>query len=230
MDVVYICSNAYHNDELRHSLRTLEAHFPVDNLHFVGGPKWLQNVNIVPGDFHSDSKWTNLARAWQAIPHIDSLSDDFVYMNDDMYFLKDMDSIPRWHRGGLKGRVPVNNYDIGRMGVKAFLLEHEKPSLNYETHIPLEINKNALKETFDAWGEGICFGFQRTLYCNYNNVGGFFHEDVKVGDQDLERRRDIPDCEFISSDTVTWLRDSRFDIIKGRYKIPSQWENLNDDQ
>jgi hypothetical protein len=94
-DVVYFLKESPPRPELQFSLRSL-AMTDHGTVWFVGGcPDWVRNVNHVPfpdGEF----KWWTLNDKFMLLPGLDGLSDEFVLMSDDYFFLRPCDSFPNY--------------------------------------------------------------------------------------------------------------------------------------
>lgn len=225
MDALYIVLSGRLSDELVYSLRSLDTCFSVDRVFFMGRPHGNWNVTIVPGTFEKyGDKWSNLDHAWRQIPHVDGLSEEFLYMNDDFFFMRETDAIPVMYRGELGTSVPRDNYAVGRIEVRAFLEEHDLPILNYEMHVPMVLNKNKIAEMYGLWDRDTLFGFQRSLYGNVTQIGGIESQDVKCGDAAIASFSCDPDTLFLSSDTVSWYRSPVFKELRSKYTSMSRWE------
>jgi hypothetical protein len=100
MDYVYICRKG-ENEELRYSIRSVVKNTNCRNVWVIGyKPSWY-NGNFV--DFPDiATKFNNIINCTKAITDVGAISDDFVLMNDDFFFLKYRNSMPVYHGGPLK--------------------------------------------------------------------------------------------------------------------------------
>jgi len=186
----------------------------------------MRGVISVPGDWYGDPKWTILDKAWRTFPEIEQLSDDFVYMNDDFYFLERMTSIPVRYKSNLTDAVPISNYQMGKQMVKDWLVRHGFGIRNYEMHLPMVLNKGCVSNMYHNWGVVPIYGFQRSLYGNMYAISGDITPDCKIRDGEMDETAallDPTDC-FLSSDTISWLRRPEFIRVRDMYATPSKWE------
>lgn len=188
MDIVYPCKIDTTNDteELRYSLRSLE-NIPHTNVFIVGEkPAWVKNVIHIPID-QSLTKSENVARNIRAAVHCESLSDEFILMNDDMFIMKKINQLPVRHLGFMDAvirqyeeRYPESSQYITKMKkLYALLLSlgYARP-LSYEAHIPMAFNKRDTARIMEE-GNGPIYQL-RTYYGNTHHLGGEKMDDVKI--------------------------------------------------
>ena len=82
-DIIYILKDNITTDELKYSLRSVEANFPHRYVFFVGGqPKGLRPDIAVKHQQIGDSKWAMIKSSlWKAV-NTAELSEDFFLFND----------------------------------------------------------------------------------------------------------------------------------------------------
>jgi len=221
MDVVYPVASRPRSgsatDELRFSLRSL-AHIPHDRVFIAGWkPEWVKNVTHV-GTVQSKGRWENAFRNMKAV--LDQVSEEFVLMNDDFFIMEPFDRIPVLHRGPM-GTVGQNSsYQKARANVYriAQTAGVEEP-LSYELHVPFVYDRDLLKETLGHLnGENIA-GFQRSLYGNWNRIGGEYMADCKV-----TSNRPVPDVPFLSTSDASFRGGKIGKLIRERFPEPSPYE------
>lgn len=136
------------SDELRYCLRSLK-NIPHRNV-FICGDK---------SDFISD-KVIYLPRESRGMtPQLDCelnlrlalederLSEDFIYMNDDMYFLKPITKIHNYQNGTIKDLIKSRpqrifmSYNNHLLNTARYLNNFDNP-LSFELHIPMMMNKS----------------------------------------------------------------------------------------
>jgi hypothetical protein len=179
MDYVYICREGS-NKELRYSIRSVVAHASYKEIWLVGyKPDWYRGNFVSVPDI--STKFNNIINCTKAITGIGAISDDFVLMNDDFFFLNDVGIPPVYHGGLLKDKI--NRYiDAGsRQYVtllsrtyKNLIRQGIKDPLDYDIHFPMPMNKDKLKQSIKK------AYFPRSSYGNIHNIGGTPTKDVKI--------------------------------------------------
>jgi len=160
MDFVYILGSGSNwlDNELRYSLRSLKnVKDKIGKIWVVGKDSgFLKDVEHVP--FPDDFKNKNqnaLAKILFVCNEEPFLSEDFVLMNDDFYFLKPQ-PIKNRARKSLKETLTdyrkrnINSKYVAAMeNTVAYLENNNLPLVDYEVHYPLIINKEAFKKVFE---------------------------------------------------------------------------------
>jgi hypothetical protein len=162
---------------------------PHENIVVVGGkPDWYTGkfieVNTFTSSGHpSRNKYENAKNNIRQVVDNDSISKDFVLMNDDFYVMKPVDQLQYYHGGLLADKIKVHStfapgseythvltrtaQVLDAMGIK--------DPLDYALHIPMMFNRQKLGEVLKQPIASI-----RTLYGNMCGVGGRKMGDVKV--------------------------------------------------
>lgn len=126
------------------------------------------------------------------------VSEEFIWLHDDTYFMQPIRNIPILHRGTYdevleKYKKRRFNYYVQRQirtNARLKSLGIENP-LCYELHVPVVINKSKWRKV----SEHIVPQFNKiSMYANLNNLGGTKTKDVKVRQKDW-----IPMGAFASS-------------------------------
>ena len=179
MDLVYICRQG-DNEELRYSIRSAVKHLTHNNVWLIGNkPDWYYgNFVEIPDEM---TKFDNIRECISAIPEIGAISDDFVLMNDDFFFLMDIGIMPVYHGGLLEDKI--NRYvAMGSRRYAALLTRTYKNlirqgievPLDYDLHVPMPMNKEKLRASRKK------AYFQRSGYGNIHQIGGqLIPTDVK---------------------------------------------------
>jgi hypothetical protein len=227
MDYVYIC-RAGDNEELRYSIRSVVAHTSCKNVWLIGHkPDWYRgNFVSVP---NTSTKFNNIINCTKAITDIGAISDDFVLMNDDFFFLNDVGVPPVYHGGLLKDKID-RYIDAGSRHYVTLLsktygsLQRQgiKDPLDYDIHLPMPMNKDKLKRSIKK------AYFPRSAYGNINNIGGTLTKDVKVyGSKNplskLSYDLLAEDKYFISTEDESF-EDVYNKILKNKFSNPSKYE------
>lgn len=181
MDVVYFVKDGIHNDELRHSIRSVCKNMPYRRIWIFGGcPK-----NIVPDvrvrvEQEGKTKWDKVHAMFKMAAENKEISDDFILMNDDFFIMKPITKIDTIHRGLLEDHVKVlgtGQYRRMLEGVDAELKKRGKSTYSYELHTPFVYNKKKLLKLLNDNPNLRC---TRTMYGNLYKIGGKRASDVKI--------------------------------------------------
>ena len=191
MDIVYLFKESPDQGsvELRYSLRSLK-NFNHGKVFIVGEkPDWVINVEHVPVP-QNGTKAQNVARNIFAASETQAISENFILMNDDFFFMKHQvftPVLPTLHWGTM--RSVIQKYDERYSGESLYVnamkgtLEllnsrgFEEP-LSYELHVPMELNKTKVRLAQKMGTEHL--SQFRTFYGNYFGIGGSYMDDVKV--------------------------------------------------
>lgn len=220
MDIVipYIYTRS---DELIYVLRSLK-NIPHRNVYIIGDKPRFQLKNITyfyQEQTHNPALNTNTILT--KICETEEISDDFIWLADDIYFLKPIKEIPTLHRGLYKDIVEKNKKlrpNFYRKRIEAtykYLLDRGiKDPLCYELHTPFVINKQKWLE-LDLSPEYN----KRSVYGNIYNIGGTETKDVKVRTKDW-----IPQGLFASSHDGVFDNQRFGDYIRDKFKNKGYYE------
>ncbi len=196
-DVVYVVGTGskWGNNELRYSLRSLE-HFPHRNVVIVGElPEWCQNViHIDQPDMFANvhgGKYKNVMKKTLAACQDDRVSENFVLMNDDFFFLQDCTEIKPYSIGSLEVQIDQytndNRNQYGNALLRTKRILHSEGILNaasYAIHYPIVYNKQkfvAMTEKFDWLAKPASW---RTIYGNLYFESPIYRDDPKINNED----------------------------------------------
>ncbi len=206
MDCVYIC-RAGDNEELRYSLRSVVKFLPNSNIWIVGyKPNWYVGNFLSVEDI--GNKFENINNCYKKIIEEKSISEDFLVMNDDFFFLSNNNKY-NYYSGFLKDKI-VNHIELNgisrysralRTAVDALKKRGIKEPLNYDIHTPMALNKTNLAQVIDLSLA------PRSMYGNIFIKDGLNIEDVKVYKDSKDFRFDN---DFISTE------DNSFKLIKDK--------------
>lgn len=189
MDIVYLIKVDPENDseELRYSLRSLK-NIPHQKVILVGEkPEWVTNVEFIPVA-QTKTKHQNWSMNLSAAVRSDSISDDFIMMNDDFFFMKKIKEMPNLNMGAMKQvidsynqRYPAGSEYIDKMTkLYTMLVENgHKDPISYELHAPIILNKQNVLDMYQNAGDRPIYQF-RSYYGNYFNIKSTATRDVKV--------------------------------------------------
>lgn len=223
MDVLYVC-RAGRNEELRYALRSL-ANLPHDRVWIAGGwPEWVQGCETVPvkrvsSKYHSST--ANLRAALEA-----GVSDEFVFMNDDLFLMEPIAEVPVLHLGPIEqvaSKHQTHSYSR-KMRLLADWLKsqgHPEP-LCYEVHAPMVMSRTGMLEVLDlpAPAEAV-MTHKRTLYGNHFEVGGTQTRDFKAGRMSDEWAKGRP---FLSTSDHVFAKGDIGRYIRETFPEPGPYE------
>lgn len=139
------------NDELRYSLRSLEAFCPTERVVIVGEPpEWVRGVEVVqirPHGTKGESTTRSIATALDVMA-----GEDFYLWHDDFYATAPVPEPGHYDKGRLRDVVATHPYQRGRHFTGALLtlaylegMGYEDP-LSYEVHTPLLVKAPPMRE------------------------------------------------------------------------------------
>lgn len=230
LDVVYIVRPGEDNEELRHSLRSVAKNLPHNRIVIAGyTPSWVRNVYSIPTD-QSDSKYQNAEKNWLAAMNDESITDDFIAMNDDFYIVEPITVIPTLHRGDLESvigyyaKYPGPYISNMRRTRDLLTLLGRKDLKSYALHTPMVMNKlkrRILQEIINLAGYEPHQVQMRTLYGNFWDVGGEEMADVKTSVREHKPKTGRP---FISSNDSSFNDGATGDYIKAMFNERCRYE------
>jgi len=233
MDVLYILGDGSQcdNEELKYSLRSLERHLKnIDRVIVVG-----ENPNFLSDkvEYHyikeaKGNKEYRIASKIYKACELGIVKGDFLFMNDDFFFTKEVDVIkyPYYHKGCLSLGSPNKFYKASLMATYNYLKTKELKTLHFDVHTPIIYNAEkflAIKE--DIYKSMINpFGFVvKSLYSNIYGILGEEYEDVKLGkftERIMERVKSTNVISCYDGGFKDWLHD----YLKETYKQKSIYE------
>jgi hypothetical protein len=181
MDYVYLTRVGFYH-ELKYSIRSLLHYKPDANIIIVGGkPSWYKGEYYI--STYGGNKHRVVKQSLRRVIKNDNITEDFVLMNDDFFFLKPFTGHPYYTIGTLAHHHKIyvrNNVQsryrnlLGKTNNKLKELGVKKP-MSFETHTPIIYNKEKLAESMK---HGMMW---RSVYANLNNVvSSYIKQDVKI--------------------------------------------------
>lgn len=220
MDIVY----PYRDDgndgrELRYSLRTVAKNVPHRNVVIIGQVPTRLNtkeVKFIPYDDDPVLKYENVRWKIFNIFHNKDISEDFIWMNDDMLIIKPIDKIPPYSWWTLQFHADKIEKRSGHSSYWYILNKTNKlfdgEWFSYEVHVPFIFNKDKLVSLFDMYGEELKGCALRSVYGNKFCKPSFFEEEFwRVDCKSYSGRRD----EMWDLNNLTYI--STYDEIKYAY-------------
>lgn len=227
IDLVYILKASENNPDIRISLRSIEKFCTFRNVWIVGyKPSWITNVKYLHTVQDGD-KWKNSMINYMAACNCDAISNNFVLMNDDFFALK---PIVNWREslnlclGKLEDEVRKNRNNIKKSrwkygfdyAVDILNQLNCKRHFNYETHLPIVINKRRFKKMMNV-----------PLIKEFTATRKVFHKRSifknLYNDTELPNPRKIDDVKITLNVDLSdvWLKESWlsvFDDVVGDFK------------
>lgn len=233
LDLLYILGDGsdWDNNEIRYSLRSAELYFPHRKVFIIGEcPSWLQNVIHIPyPDIFGVKTANGVAKVMRAVKD-PRLSERFVLMNDDFFFLKKQRAIPYYYRGKTSEFIDRHRtkggyyYQTLQNTEKCLMKRGIKNPKDYAVHSPIIYEKSKLRKLKGRELKGCSL---RSVYCNLLNVRGRKTEDFKANTMDefkYQLSRNAP--VFSSSDEIVKER-AFLDWISTKFPTPSKYEADN---
>lgn len=229
IDIILPLKRAIMNEELRHSLRSIEANFPYRKIWLSGyQPNWLYEIGFIQTSIPYGQKYIKALNNLLTACRKPEITDDFILFNDDFFVMKPVKEFEVHHRGKLSDYIKqfrkenghtdatIVTYDtLRKMGIKE--------PLNYELHMPMPMNRTRCLE---IWREYRKLGSDkpiqmRSMYGNLCNVGGTEVPDVKIYSAEEE-----PTGEeiYLSSNDDTFTKGTIGRYIMDRFKEPCKYE------
>lgn len=216
-DLVYILKEDDYNPDLKMSLRSIDKFTSFRNIWLIGyKPTWVKNVNHLP-TVQDGTKWQNAMINMLAACNCKDISDDFILMNDDFFALK---PIINWKKelnlclGLLEKAVMLygvrknkSRWQYGFEYVVDLLNSlNISNSFNYESHIPIIINKQKFIDMCNLPLVAEFMTTKKVLHRRslYKNMYPDVEEPRRIRDVKITLGRDLNDA---------WLQESWLSVF-----------------
>jgi hypothetical protein len=165
----------YNNRELIFALRSFEKHLKgISSVVIVGDcPDFLQNIIHIPRA-DTSHKQANIRNKILCACYDDRVTDDFCFLNDDVFLLQDLDitNVPYWYSGDL-----TNYKEEGTKALIEELMWRRLPTKRFDLHQPIVYNKRKFMMAVNDFHERCII---KSTYCNYWRIEGEPMIDMKV--------------------------------------------------
>lgn len=223
LDIVYFVKESVSNEELRYSLRSVEKNLPHRKIWIYGGcPSGIKPDYHVHIRQSGNLKYDRVQNMFREVCLNDRISKNFILMNDDFFVMQKTKRIEPVYRCTLKehvalvkGKFGANAYSFNLLGAMEVLEKYGFTQLSYELHVPMVINRHKMLEVLGAFPGVHAI---RSLYGNYNNIGGEQTDDVKV--YEIAQMFDS-NSQFLSTEDVTFQKGPVGEFIRNKFKDPS---------
>lgn len=222
MDIVYILGkgSVWEDNEIRFSLRSIEKNISdLGNVFVVGErPHWLRNIIYIPASDPFERKWQNASWKIGKACRDNSVSSDFLLMNDDFFIVKPVEAKSYPYYCTLSFSLSLNSAVLKR-------LSNKKGFSSFAVHRPFRYNKENFLKLPPPPMSALGFSL-RTYYGNYYNLKGITCKDPLFSPlqnvKDFDRLiLNYTDFSILSSTA----RSQTFrDWIRGRFPEPSRFE------
>jgi len=176
IDLVYILGKGsrWADNEIRFSLRSVERYFNYRHIFIIGEkPEWMTGVIHIKADDPFPNKLMNARKKYKIACMDKRISENFVLMNDDFFFLKQIDVVENYSRGMMRDMIEKHPSKSGYYYKslidtknKLFSLGFEDP-IDFEIHAPMVFNKEKLLTVMGMLEENSSRAFSlRSCYGN----------------------------------------------------------------
>ena len=191
MDIVYPVRPGELNEELRYSLRSLEAHYPAARTVWIVGykPSWVTDVQFIDGNAGPTSHANVYRNVLAAVSHPE-VDDDVVVFNDDFFVMEPVTEIDTRYRSTLDEHLALPRLKNTNSWWKQSLTTTKicmqavgvANPLSYELHVPMPCKKGLMRETLERFIEVTPNNPPqwRTLYGNLHVSAATKTPDAKV--------------------------------------------------
>ena len=188
--------------ELLFSLRGLEKFADVDKVYVIGdNPGFLNPKTTKWFPFEEDgTKDYRIAKKIEFACGTD-ISDNFLFCNDDHFFMKPIGEIPYYQKGDLGVPQPRALYDSYLNQTKQLLQNHGKATKHFDVHCPIIYNKKKFMELAPLWSKERNY-VVKSVYCNWHGIEGTHYRDHK-----LKKLSDSHDLNRITENEVFSVYD-----------------------
>lgn len=233
-DLIYILGEGspWQDNELRYSLRTVEKYLPHRKVFIVGQkPVWLRNIEWIAAVDCCTVKQKNAVYKILAACKDKKVSDDFILMNDDFFFLKPCEEIKNYQLGTLQKKMGEHKTKLGRyfLALKytiEFLKNRSiKYPMDFEAHYPCIFNKQKFKEIFEHIDQGDHGLLHRSVYFNLlGEKGEDIKNDPKIYVYDEFKYRQAKNWSFFSTSDAVIKQKTMQEFLAHTFPTPSAYE------
>lgn len=236
MDAVYIIGDLspWSDNETKYSLRSLEKHVSgIDDVYIVGHKPVFINDSVIhiPAKDLTFNRAKNIATKILLACADENLSENFLLMNDDYFFLQDADvkSYPYHYNGSLRDVKAHSNFIHHVKATIRALEGNNKPILNYDCHYPIVVNKHLFPMAHNQYSWNKEHGYTvKSMYCN--TIGIPFCKTKRAEDSKLRFTGDvIKASQFIRNKSLfstceAFQGDECENFMNGLYPERSRYE------
>jgi hypothetical protein len=231
IDIVYILGkgSTWRDNELRFSLRSVDKNLKgIRKIWIIGEkPEFIKNIIHIPfPDELINNADGNIIRKVLRVCQEESLTDNFLFINDDHLILKPIMAIdiPPYHKGNMEDfskEFFEANFWRGRLfRTKNILIQKGYSALHFDCHTPIVMNKKRFPEVMSN------FDFEKqTGYTMKSLYGNLVYPDAPL----INGEKAVIFRPYVSSDITEKVKDKTFIAFNDDgLKIPLKtWLYLN---
>ena len=226
-DIVYILRDGPATEELRYSLRSIEKNMDHGKVWFYCGcPDGFKPDVHVPHEQRGGTKWERVRSSLIEICNNDKISKQFWLFNDDFYVMSKMQKAENFQRGLLHDHIRgiekrhgrTTGYSRNLRHCESQLQQAGLTTLDYALHIPMLVDRAKALEALQMFPRCPMF---RSIYGNYAQIGGAFHNDVKTTDPSKEIEKG---ADFFSTSNKAFAGFVREQMEK-KFPDPCRYED-----
>ena len=227
LDIIYFVKDKPRNEELRYSLRSVDANMPHKRVWIFGGcpPNIVPDVRVRV-DQVGKTKWDRVRNMYRMVCENKEITDNFIMFHDDFFVMEPTGHIIPLYRCTLDEHIKIlephgpTAYSKLLRGCRDVI--KDDVALSYEVHTPFIFNKELLLNVLNAFPDHHAI---RSIYGNlYYADQSERSNDVKIFDS--KPTFDYKNSRFLSTDDPIvninndiwrWLRKqlsriSRFEV------------------
>lgn len=231
-DIVYVLRNGIDDtEELRYSLRSL-VNFPHGKVWFFGGtPEGFTPDNAVAFEQKGISAWSKTRYTIEQACKTSEVTENFWLFNDDFFIMQKVEApADAFYDRTLYRRImeirkklggATNLYTLELERTREILQAARKKTYNYETHLPMLINKGEMLKALERYEKS---ALVRSLYGNDHAVGGVQMADCKISSSAIAPSSD---AVFLSTNEESFNAGKIGEYIRSIFTEPSRYEITN---
>lgn len=240
MDVIYMSRPGQRHEELRHSLRSVEANLPEAKVWVAGHlPRWCSDSVLHIPARHDPiaDKFTNARSVLVAAMAADGPSERVILMHDDMFITEPMTDIPVLHRGSgagferyLNTHHAPSSYSSAAAHTHRWLERQGIPAdevYSYSLHVPMPMVRADVLAAIGRLPRSRYPWHLRTVYGCLAGIGGEeVDRDCKVYRMNGTRVTGPPSYPypFVSTSDRTFASGGIGHWLRSRFSQPCRYE------
>lgn len=226
----------WQDKEIRYSLRSIEKHLiNYRDIWLVGQlPVFLHKVNHISFEDEHPCKETNIYRKILRACQEDSISEDFLFFNDDHFLLQDFNApeFPFYYKSDLRASSKAmrdgNRYKKAVDNSYRTLQTFGFDTKSFDTHTPILYNKKKFIEVmtkFD-WSQRVSF-VVKSMYANSLKIEGVREPDCKINSQlTSEEIKEVIKGRKVFSMGNGAIGTKMLSVLDELYPKRSKWEKV----
>jgi hypothetical protein len=172
--------------ELRYALRAIQKHLQDYRRVYIVGelPSFIHNVVHIP---YPDGKWKqrNIYRKILRACQEESLSDEFMFFNDDHFLTENVSAMmfPYYITGTIESEIKRCRGDYRAALINTLSALKDLSTWNFDCHFPVRYNKDQFQNIMSFYDWSVPQGYViKSLYCNSLNIKPVPILDCKIQD------------------------------------------------